>query len=49
MRTKTAAFVLGLLLALVVPVAAIDVPQSRKEFVQVVSEEGEDADCPKLK
>jgi hypothetical protein len=38
MRTKTPAFVLGLLLALVVPVAAIEVPQSRKEFVQAVSE-----------
>jgi hypothetical protein len=38
MRTKTAAFMLGLLLALVVPAAAIEVPQSRKEFVQAVSE-----------
>ena len=38
MRLKTPAFVLGLLLALVAPVAAIEVPQTRREFVQAVSE-----------
>ena len=38
MRLKTPALALGLLLALVVPVAAIEVPQNRREFVQAVSE-----------